>query len=217
MNGGTLSHMTRQKQNGLLFHVLDVFLNIVLIAGIIVGIRTFLVSPFQVEGNSMTSTLEDKEYIIINKLAYYIGHPQRGDIVVFYPPHEEEKKYYVKRIIGLPGDDVVIQNGKVYVRKNGDGELEVLDEEYIDERNLNKTFPQPHGGDPSKAATYTVPQGHYFVLGDNRQGSLDSRSFVSQRNMPLPYVPEESIKGRVWFIALPMTKIHAFEAPDYGI
>ena len=65
-----------QKRNGLLFHFLDVVLNIVIIVAIVAGIRTFLVSPFQVEGNSMVSTLEDNEYIIINKLAYHIGLPQ---------------------------------------------------------------------------------------------------------------------------------------------
>lgn len=209
--------MMRQKQTGLLFHVLDVFLNIVLIVGVIVGIRTFLVSPFQVEGNSMTATLEDREYIIINKLSYFLGTPHRGDIVVFFPPHDDQKRYYVKRVIGLPGDDVVIQNGEVYVRPGGEEELVKLDESYLDERNQGKTFPQPHGGDATHPVTYTVPAGHYFVLGDNRTGSLDSRSFESARNLPLPYVPEDNIKGKVWLVALPITKIHALEPPEYGL
>src|SRR3989338_9419764 len=102
------------KQHGLLFHLLDVLFNIVVIVAIVAGIRTFLVSPFQVEGNSMVDTLEDKQYIIINKLAYILGDPKRGDVVVFRPPSDQEK-YYVKRIIGLPGDHISIRGGHVYL------------------------------------------------------------------------------------------------------
>ncbi|MEK7218491.1 MAG: signal peptidase I, partial [Patescibacteria group bacterium] len=77
-----------QTKHGFWFHFLDVFLNIVVIVAIVGGIRTFLVSPFQVEGNSMVETLEDKEYIIINKLTYILGNPHRGDVVVFRPPND---------------------------------------------------------------------------------------------------------------------------------
>ena len=81
-----MSDIPPHRQRQLWFHFLDVVLNIVIIVAIVAGIRTFLVSPFQVEGSSMVSTLEDNEYIIINKLAYYIGKPTRGDIVLFHPP-----------------------------------------------------------------------------------------------------------------------------------
>ena len=104
-----------EKQRSLLWHLLDVALNIVIIVGIVAGIRTFLVSPFQVEGDSMVDTLEHKEYIIINKLAYILGDPARGDVVVFRPP-SDHKKHYVKRIIGIPGDEVIIRGGKVYLK-----------------------------------------------------------------------------------------------------
>src|SRR3989344_1761956 len=109
-----LSSMTQQK-HGLLFHLFDVLINIAVIVAIVGGIRTFLVSPFQVEGSSMVDTLEDKQYIIINKLAYLIGEPERGDVVVFRPPTDHDK-YYVKRVIGLPGDEVIIRDGFVYLR-----------------------------------------------------------------------------------------------------
>jgi len=208
--------MQQEKQHGLWFHILDVVFNIVVIVTIVAGIRTFLVSPFQVEGNSMVSTLEDKEYIVINKLAYFVGHPDRGDIVVFRPPNEPTK-YYVKRVIGLPGDEVVIKGGNVFVKKGGEGELVKLDEPYLDPKNQGKTFKHPPISGDTTPVTYDVPEGEYFVLGDNRQGSLDSRSFTLSNGKSQPYVEEDNIKGKVWFVALPITKIHAFGSPNYAL
>jgi len=207
---------TKNKQHGLWFHILDVVFNIVVIVAIVAGIRTFLVSPFQVEGSSMMSTLEDNEYIIINKLAYYIGHPERGDIVVFRPPNEM-RKYYVKRVIGLPGDEVIVRGGSVYLREGAQGEEIQLNEVYLDDRNAGKTYRHPPGSGDTSEIRFTVTDGHYFVMGDNRQGSLDSRSFTLADGEAAPFVPEDSIKGRVWFVALPVTKIHAFETPEYNI
>lgn len=202
-------------QRGFWFHVLDVVFNIAVIVAIVTAIRTFLVSPFKVEGNSMVSTLEDREYIVINKLAYIVGDPQRGDIVVFRPPNEPGK-YYVKRVIGVPGDTVHIRNGSVYVAPAG-GESEMqLDESYLDEHNRGNTFPRvPNEGD-TLSSVYHVPDDEYFLLGDNRQGSHDSRSFRVE-GKPQPFVPDSNIKGRVWFVILPITKIHAFAPPNYDV
>jgi signal peptidase I len=208
--------MAVQKQHGLWFHLIDVLFNIVVIVAIVAGIRTFLVSPFQVEGSSMMSTLENSEYIIINKLAYYIGDPQRGDIVVFRPP-TDQKKHYVKRVIGLPGDQVVIRGGYVYLKKAGEEQEVKLEEDYLDDRNDGKTFRHPPGSGDGSEVRYDVPDGYYFMMGDNRQGSLDSRSFMSTNASSAPFVPEKSISGKVWFVALPITKIHAFEAPEYNL
>ena len=208
--------MAAEKQHGILFHVLDVVFNIVVIVAIVAGIRTFLVSPFQVEGSSMTNTLEDNEYIIINKLAYYIGHPQRGEIVVFRPPNEANK-YYVKRVIGMPGDRIAIRDGYVFLTPAGSDEETRLDEGYLDERNAGKTYRHPPGSGDTSEVDFTIPEGRFFLMGDNRQGSLDSRSFTLPDGSSAPYVAEDSIKGRVWFVALPITKIHAFETPAYEL
>lgn len=208
--------MVQEKQHGLWFHLIDVLFNIVVIVAIVAAIRTFLVSPFQVEGSSMTSTLENNEYIVINKLGYYIGNPDRGDIIVFRPP-TDPKKHYVKRIIGLPGDKVTLRGGFVYLQEAGASEEVKLDEPYLDERNLGKTFRHPPLSGDTSEITYEVPEDSYFVLGDNRVGSLDSRSFMGNNATPSPFVPTRNIKGKVWFVALPITKIHAFEAPDYNI
>lgn len=202
-------------QRGFWFHALDVIFNIVVIVTIVAGIRTFLVSPFQVEGNSMVGTLEDREYIIINKLTYFLGNPERGDIVVFRPPNEPSK-FYVKRIIGTPGDTIQIRDGNVFVRSNDDESFRELPEPYLDERNQGHTFRHPPNSGDTTPVTYNVPEGQYFVLGDNRQGSHDSRSFTANGSEH-PFVLDQNIKGRVWFVALPMTKIHAFSQPNYDL
>lgn len=206
---------TTPVQRGFWFHVLDVLFNIAVIVAVVAVIRTFLVSPFKVEGNSMVSTLEDREYIVINKLAYLLGDPGRGDIVVFRPPNEPGK-YYVKRIIGVPGDTVSIRGGKVYVRAGETGEETELEEPYLDERNHDSTFRHPPNSGDRSPVSYDVPEGQYFLLGDNRQGSHDSRSFRIG-DVEHPFVPDRSIKGRVWFVILPITKIHAFSAPSYDL
>jgi len=213
-----MEYMFRRKdQRKVWVHVLDVLLNVVIIVAIVGGIRTFLVSPFQVEGNSMVSTLEDNQYIIINKFAYRIGSPERGDIVVFHPPGDE-KKYYVKRVIGLSGDRVTLRGGYVHVQAAGiDSEVRLDEVAYLDERNLGHTYRHPPGSGDFSEVDFHVPEGKYFLLGDNRQGSLDSRSFMSADGEHVPFVDEDAISGRVWFVALPITKIHAFEVPEYGL
>lgn len=205
--------MPKLRQHGALFYLLDVVFNVVVIFTIVAVIRTFLVSPFQVEGSSMVDTLEDNEYIVINKLVYFLTDPKRGEIVVFRPPNDP-KKYYVKRVIGLPGDVIVIRSGNVYVRAAGTTKETPLDEPYLDAKSLGKTFRHPPGSGDTSRQEYTVPADQYFLLGDNRQGSLDSRSFIVN-DKPAPFVPEQDIKGRVWFVALPISKLHALETPEY--
>lgn len=217
MDAAILSRMEMSNErHGLLFHLFDVVLNIVIIVAIVGTIRTFLVSPFQVEGNSMVPTLEHREYIIINKLAYRIGEPKRGDVIVLRPP-TDPKKPYVKRIIGVPGDTVIIEGGSVYVLREGLSEEVLLKEPYLSNKNAGHTYQAPPSGGNTDEIRYEVPEGHYFLLGDNRQGSLDSRSFRDETGAASPFVPEKSIAGRVWIIALPISKIHALEAPEYGI
>lgn len=206
----------KEPRTGFWYQLLDILFNIAVIVAIVGGVRTFLVSPFQVEGHSMVDTLEDREYIIINKLAYFVGTPKRGDIVVFRPP-TDHSKYYVKRVIGEPGDQVTIQGGYVYIKLKGEEQAVKLSEEYLTDRNLGHTFKHPpQSGDGTKV-TYDIPEGQYFLLGDNRQGSLDSRSFMDANGTPEPFVRKADIKGRVWFVALPLSKVHAFEPPEYGL
>lgn len=205
-----------KKKHGLVFQILDIVLNVVVIVAIVVTVRTFLVSPFQVEGNSMDNTLADREYIIINKLTYFLTEPKRGDVVVFHPPGEQ-KKYYVKRVIGVPGDTLVIRDGYVYLSDGPNGKPQLLDEsDYLNSANLGQTFRYPPTSGDRDAVSYEIPEGKYFLLGDNRRNSLDSRGFTDGSGNPNPFVDVSRIKGRVWVIALPITKIQALEPPSYA-
>jgi signal peptidase I len=130
----------------------------------------------RVESISMQPNLYAGDFVIVNKLAYFLGSPQRGDVVVFrYPPNPEQIPY-IKRVIGLPGDQIHIANGKVYI--NG----ELLVEPYLE-------VPTNRGGN------WTVPQEAIFVMGDNRNNSSDSRSWGM--------VPRENIIGRAELIYWP--------------
>ncbi len=206
---------TPMPKRGFFFHLFDVVLNIVIIVSIVALIRTFIVSPFQIEGSSMFSTLENKEYIVINKFRYLFHTPDRGDIVVFRPP-TDPSKYYVKRVIGLPGDTVIVRDGQVFIRTSDRGDI-ALEEKYLNSANEGRTFRYPVQGGDTTEEIFLVPNDHYFLLGDNRQASLDSRSFAHLGIEATPFVPRANIKGSVWFVALPITHIHAFEAPEYSL
>lgn len=193
-------------KNFLLFFA-DILLNAAIIITIVFTIRYFLVSPFQVSGSSMLETLHDKEYIIVNKLGYRLGEPERGDPIVFLPPNHK-KEYYVKRIIGIPGDTVVIENGKVKIKNAEDPEGHFVDESYLAEKFAGKTYLPTD----MMNETFTVPENHYFVLGDNRTGSSDSRYWRdAYTNEPTPYVDKEMISGKVWVVLWPLNKIRMID------
>ena len=131
----------------------------------------------RVDGSSMYPTLQDGQFVMVNRLAYKFGEPSHGDIVIFHYPRDPEQEF-VKRIIGLPGDTVEIRNGHVYV--NG----YQLDEPYIADA-------------PRSQGSWTVPEGYLFVLGDNRNNSQDSRSFG--------FVAMDEVIGKALFIYWPPT------------
>lgn len=130
---------------------------------------------FRIEGASMLPTLHEGQYLIINKLIYMLEEPERGDIVVLHYPNDRSRDF-IKRIIGLPGDTVEIHDQQVFV--NG----ERLDEPYI-------------SAPPSNNNTWEVPPDHFFVAGDNRPNSSDSRSWS--------YLPREDLIGRAWVVYWP--------------
>lgn len=158
----------------------DLLISVVLAVIVIL----FLYQPVKVEGTSMMPSLVDKERIFINKFSYRFGFGsvERGDTVVFWYPGDLSKSY-IKRVIGLPGDLVSIRNGVVSV--NG----KTLKEDYV----------PPEYRDHSNMDPYRVPQGDYFVLGDHRSFSNDSRSWGP--------VPRANIYGKAVFVYWPLDKI----------
>lgn len=144
---------------------------------IVLVVNVFLAQATRVEGQSMEPNLHTDERLIIEKLSYRFGDPQRGDIVVLRPPHRTRVPL-IKRVIGLPGDAVEIRDGAVFVND------ELLDEPYLDQL----TF----GAMPVRV----VPEEHVLVLGDNRRASNDSRAFGM--------VPYEDIVGKAWFRYWPL-------------
>jgi len=156
----------------------------VLIAVVLI---VFIYQPVKVEGTSMMPTLSDQERIFINKFTYEfgLGHIERGDTVVFWFPMDKSKSY-IKRVIGLPGDRVRVDNGQVYV--NG----QALVEDYVPEENRDASSWM--GG-----REQVVPEGRYFVLGDHRNSSSDSRSWG--------YVPGSLIYGKAVFAYWPLDKM----------
>lgn len=208
--------MSEQKQHSLWFHLADITLNIVIIVAIVAVIRTFLISPFQVDGRSMVPTLENSQYIVINKLIYFLQPPKRGEIVVFRPP-TNNSTYYVKRVVAQGGDTITLQGGNVYLTPAGETKEFKLDETYLSAENAGYTCPQPQDNCTNSQAktSFTVPEGQYFLMGDNRRGSSDSRSFKDTDGDPIPFVPANNIKGRVWFVALPLKAMHALEQAHY--
>lgn len=160
---------------------------------IILPVRYFLIQPFYVKGASMEPNFYDHEYLVIDEISYRFNQPERGDIVVFKYP-KDPSQYFIKRVIGLPGDKVKIQDNSVFI--NGTK----LNETYLSEGS-ETVLPLRGYGDVTLAAD------EYFLLGDNRTQSLDSRVFGP--------VKREYIVGRTWLRGWPFSRITVFNAPEY--
>lgn len=140
---------------------------------IVLPIRAYVAQPFIVSGNSMYPTFKNNEYLIIDELSYHLREPKRGEVIVFRFP-KDPKTFFIKRVIGLPGETVSIRDGAVSVIK--DGETVTLDEEYLTTSFQGNTVME-------------LGAGEYFVMGDNRSASLDSRSWGA--------LPRDLVTGRV--------------------
>lgn len=172
------------------------FVKIALISlAIIIPIRYFLFQPFFVRGDSMEPNFSDGEYLIVDEISYRFGEPKRGDVVIFKYP-KDPSQYYIKRLIGLPGERLEVFDGgvKIYNQDHPDG----VD---IDEAYLPSDLKTPGKIDCE------LKDEEYFVLGDNRKASSDSRIWG-----PLL---ENNLIGKVWLRGWPLAKASLFKTPFY--
>jgi signal peptidase I len=149
-------------------------------------IVVFYMSPFNISGDSMEPFLSDGDVIMTESLTYADNEPARGDIVVFYGTDEPDK-FFVKRIIGLPGETIKISEDNVYVIDE-DGDQTKIEEPYLSKSAKAYSLRQIDG------TSYEIPEGSYFVLGDNRDSSFDSRTWKN------PFVPKNNIVGKYYFV-----------------
>lgn len=174
--------------------VFEVVKIVVIALLIVIPIRYFIFQPFFVRGQSMEPTFENGDYLIVDELSYRFDNPQRGDVIVFKYPNDVSQRY-IKRVIALPGETIEIENDKVSI-SNKKGNF-VLDESaYLS--SAVETL-----GDMK----ITLGAKEYFVMGDNRLASSDSRRWGT--------VPESDIIGRVFVRAWPPAAFAKFEAPAY--
>jgi signal peptidase I len=159
----------------------------------VVLVRAFIIQPFVVSGASMEPTFYNGNYLLIDELTYRFRTPERGEVIVFKYPGDK-KSFYIKRIIGLPGERVVLDRGQITVF-SGENEIS-LDETYLRGRFTQGSF------------EITLSNGEYFVMGDNRNFSFDSRSWG-----PLP---TDDIIGAVRLRLWPINEVRAFVAPEYA-
>jgi signal peptidase I len=159
----------------------DILAPVLLAIAIFFLLHTFVPS-YVIASQSMEPSLQVNQRVLVNKIGYNFHEPERGDIITFYPHSDREAIPFIKRIIGLPGETVEINQGVVYIQKE-DGTILSLDEPYIKEAPG-----QPYHGDK-------IPDNEYFVLGDNRNNSSDSRTGWT--------VKREDIIGKAWISIWP--------------
>lgn len=154
-----------EREGGRIGYELWDIMKVLLVSlAIVLPIRYFLVQPFIVRGASMEPAFEDSEYLIVDELSYYLRAPQRGEVVVFRYPRDPSQ-FFIKRIMGLPGEEIDIKNGRVTIVNAEHPSGFVVDEPYLDPPN-RPTYPDVHR---------KLGSDEYFVLGDNRDFSSDSR------------------------------------------
>jgi signal peptidase I len=161
---------------------------------IVIPIRYFLFQPFFVKGQSMEPNFENGDYLLVDELSYKFREPQRGEVIVFKYPKDTSQRY-IKRIIGLPGEIVEINGGQITVYSAAGTKL------------LNESGYLSQSEYTSGNLRTTLSGDEYFVLGDNRLASADSRRWGS--------LSQKDIIGRVFFRAFPFATLSCIEAPSY--
>lgn len=198
---------------------------------VVLVVRSFLVEPFQIPSGSMIPTLEVGDFILVNKYAYGlrlpvtgtkiidIDKPKHGDVMVFFPPHD--KRYFIKRVVGLPGDEIRFIDNKLYVNgikmaqqaveiegqqetTGSQGNYRIMTEQLAGVDHLMRK--RLNAGRYGRNFMTIVPEAHYFMVGDNRDNSHDSRAWGA--------VPEENIVGKAFAIWMHWEKVLSLPSFD---
>ena len=171
------------------------FLETVVVALVIsIVLYLFIMTPHEVIGNSMHPTYQNGEYLMANKLLYKFNEPQRGDVIIFKYSDTQD---FIKRVIGLPGDKVMLKDGHIYIN-----------DKLVDESSYLSNSIYTNGGEfLHEGETTTVPEGQYFVCGDNRPHSSDSRTFGP--------ITKENIKGKAWLVYYPFSQFRIAQHETY--
>lgn len=187
-NNNIETNIDEPKKSGLkkgLESIWDLIKFAVIALLIVIPIRMFIAQPFVVSGESMYPTFDDGQYLIVDELSYITGSPSRGDVVIFRYP-KDTKRFFIKRIIGLPNEEIIIKNGLIKIKNDENPNGFSLDEPYISER-FDTTM------------TFRTGSDEYFVMGDNRNRSSDSRIWGA--------LPSKLIIGKAFLRLLPVDNI----------
>ena len=187
---------------------LEIVETLVLTLVIYLIIHNFVAQPYEVQQQSMMPTVNPGEYVLIDKISPRFNDYERGDIVVFQPPDGfgQGGVPFIKRVIGMPGDTISLENGRVFVQEPGASPVRI-EEPYLVHTiagGMAPTLPKDSEGTTS----WTVPDGTYFVMGDNRPDSQDSRFFG--------VVDRELIVGRAWLRYFPLDRVGLVDHPTYA-
>lgn len=192
MDPDVLSYHVQQPKPSFKSNMLELFQTLVVFAAIGTAIYWLVAQPHKVSGKSMYPNFDDGDYIITDKLTYKFSDPKRGDVVVFKNPRDQSQDF-IKRIIGLPGDRVKVQNGRVYVNDLLLPEPYIKDDIYTESRTFI-----------TEGQEVTVIPGHYLVFGDNRQHSSDSREWG--------YIDKPELIGKVFLRYWPKESLGLYPA-----
>ena len=176
--------------------ILEIVEVVLIATAIVLPIRLFLVQPFFVKGESMRPNYVEGDYLVVDELTYKFREPQRGEVLVFKFPLDPSE-FFIKRLIGVPGDTIEIKTGSVFVKLKNTSDFIQLEEEYLPSNQIT-----------SGNIRIALGPNEYFVLGDNRVASYDSRSWG-----PLK---KADIIGRAWVRAWPMAKFMVSSLPSYN-
>lgn len=178
--------------------VIEVIKIVIISLVVIIPIRYFIIQPFYVKGASMEPNFYDYEYLIIDEISYRFNEPARGEVIVLGDPRNPAR-FFIKRVIGLPGERIIIKDNKVFIYSRETEEEDQLDESLYLSADV-KT---------SGKIDISLSDNEYYVLGDNRPASLDSRTIGP--------IEKNDIVGKTWIRAWPFNKMEHFKTPIYNI